>query len=117
MNKLIALTAALLLAATAQAKCLTNDAWTGKDKAMHAAIGGAIGGGVTLATESETAGIVTGAVVAVAKEVWDTKHVGHTCSLQDAVVTTAGAVVGAKLGGWLILPQRGGVVVSFAKEF
>lgn len=117
MNRIIATAATILLAANAQAKCVTNEAWIGKDKAMHAAIGAAIGGGVTVAAESETAGIVAGTVVAFAKEAWDVKRAGHTCSLQDALVTTAGAVIGAKLGGLVIVPQRGGAVVGFAKEF
>ena len=98
----------LALAAAAHA-----DSWTGRDKQMHLAAGAAIAMPVTLATGSTGYGLAAGCGVGVLKEVADTQRAGPTPSVKDAIVTCAGAAIGAQLGGFFIAPRRDGVTIGF----
>lgn len=118
MRYLIAFLLAMLMVSTAaQARCITNDPWTGPDKVKHLGVGFAVGSSVTLATKRPIVGLLSGAGVGIAKEVYDSRRPGHVCSIQDAIVTAAGAAAGAYGTAWVILPQRKGVQVAFAKAF
>lgn len=119
MKHAIILAVAVALSGPAFAgRCTASDAWTGPDKTKHLAAGFSIAAGVTAASGSPRAGFLAGVAVGAAKEVYDARHpAAHTCSLQDFLVTTAGAAAGAAGVGWLLLPKRNGVVVAYAKEF
>lgn len=112
----IVLLAALLASAGAHARCTTRDPWTGPDKAKHLAVGAVAGSAVTLATKRPEIGFLAGTALGIAKEVADSRA-GRVCSLQDAVVTAAGAWAGAYGTALVILPKKDGVHVVFAKAF
>ena len=95
----------------------TNDQWTGADKTKHLGVGFAIGGAVTVMTNRPMYGFVAGTVVGVVKELADSRSAGHHSSLQDAIVTSAGAAMGAYTGGVVITYFRGRAAVSISKEF
>lgn len=111
-----AIGAALILALSAVSDARA-DSWTGADKGLHLAAGAAIALPVTLATSSTTFGAATGCGVGVLKELADKRRPGHVASAKDAVVTCAGALVGAQLGGLFVVPRRDGVTVAFATTF
>ena len=111
MKKLLLPLVLCVAAAAANARCLTNDKWTGPDKVKHFGAGMAIGSGVTLLSRRPDYGFWAGAAAGVLIE---TRGV---CSLQDAVVTAVGAGAGAYGTYWLVLPQRGGLQVAFASRF
>lgn len=108
-----------LVAGTAQAapRCVANDAWTGRDKAMHFKAGLAIGAGVTLATQDPRYGFWAGTAAGALAELKDSRRSNHVCSLQDFAVTAAGAAAGAYGTAWLVLPQKGGLQVAIAARF
>lgn len=108
---------AALVCGPAFAKCTANDAWTGPDKTKHLAGGAVIGSAATLMTKSPERAVVVVAAVAAAKEIADSRSPRHTCSLQDFAVTVAGGAAAAYGTAWLILPQKSGVQVAFAKRF
>ena len=90
-----------LAAGTAQA-----DAWTGPDKQLHFAGGAVVAGAVTLATGRADWGFVASTTVGVVKEVYDMRNRRfHTPSVKDAIVTMAGAAVGAAVVGLVITPS------------
>ena len=93
------------------------DSWTGRDKQMHFAAGAAVALPVTLITRDVSHGIVAGCAVGVAKEIADKYRPGHVASYRDAVVTCAGAAVGAALGGVIVAPAERGVFVGIARSF
>lgn len=111
-----AIGAALILALSAVADAQA-DSWTGRDKQMHIAAGAAIAMPVTLATGHAGYGLAAGCAAGIAKEAADTQRAGHVASWKDAVVTCAGAAIGAQLGGLFIAPRRDGVTVAFATTF
>lgn len=106
-----------LVCGPAFGKCITNDAWTGPDKSKHFAGGMVIGSAATLMTKSPEQGLMATAVIAALKEAADSRSPRHTCSLQDFAVTVVGGAAGAYGTAWLILPQKNGVQVAFAKRF
>ena len=72
------------------------DEWTGRDKTLHLLGGAAIGAAVTAATDDPAYGIASGAVIGLAKELYDTQHrATHTPSAKDLIATVAGAAVGS----------------------
>lgn len=115
--KLIALALVLAAANTHAGPCTASDKWTGPDKTKHFAVGVALGAGGAVVFGNPKAGLLLGAGVGLAKEAWDRGQSNHTCSLQDFAATAAGAAAGAYGAGWLILPQRRGAVVAYAKTF
>jgi uncharacterized protein YfiM (DUF2279 family) len=104
----------LCLPIAAQARCLTNDKWTGEDKAFHEVGGAFIAAGVTAATNKPMWGFLAASAVGVLKEAWDEHHPGHTCSLQDAAVTIAGGAVGAAFTGWALRLERQRVEITYS---
>lgn len=96
----------------------THDQWTGEDKAKHAAAGFVIGASVTAATENVGYGIAAGIIVGAIKEYSDMRQpLKHTSSLQDLLVTAAGAAVGANLAGFVITYSRGRTGVAYSRSF
>lgn len=93
------------------------DSWTGRDKQMHAIAGAAIALPVTLITRDVSHGIVAGCAVGVAKELADKYRPGHVASYRDAIVTCAGAAIGAALGGVIVAPAERGVYIGIARSF
>lgn len=93
------------------------DSWTGRDKQMHFAAGAAIALPVTLATGSTGYGLAAGCGVGVLKEVADKRRPGHVASSKDAIVTCAGAAVGAYLGGVIVAPADRGIYIGIARSF
>ena len=93
------------------------DSCTGRDRQMRLAAGAAIALPVTLATGSTGYGLAAGCGVGVAKELADRDAAGHVASYRDAVVTCAGAAVGAYLGGVIVAPADRGVWVGIARSF
>lgn len=106
----------LLSAASVQARCITNDRWTGPDKVQHLAIGAGISWVGTLHTKDPMKGFYWGAAAGIAKELLDADGSG-TCSLQDAAVTVVGAAIGAYTGGLVVTYLKGRVTVAYATSF
>lgn len=114
MKRLI-ITAALTAFATVAG---ATDSWTGKDKAAHAGGSSALSAGVTAVAGNEFVGIAAALLVGAAKEGYDSKHPDkHTASWKDFAADAAGALIGAKLGGVVIAPDRRGIVVGFQRVF
>lgn len=115
------ITVALLMAISfpaAAGPCNANDAWTGRDKTLHFAAGAAIGSAGTLAFKDPHKGFLLGTGVGLLKEVYDRQHPDqHQCSLQDFVVTAAGAAAGAYGTAWFIAPRKDGVVLGYVGTF
>lgn len=90
------------------------DNWTGQDKTKHFIVGAAIGSGVAIATHNENYGIAAGVAVGALKEFYDSKHPqSHTASIKDFTATAIGAYAGAKIGGFIITPNR----IVYTKTF
>lgn len=103
---------ALALSFSANARCISNDAWTGPDKTKHFAVGAAIGSVGTLVFKDKYDGILAGVAVGLAKEIYDSR--GHgTCSAQDFAVTALGAMAGAYGTAWIVSPKFVGVSINF----
>lgn len=118
MKKLTAIAMALGALQSPAKACLMNDQWVGSDKVKHFVVGAAIGGTVTAATKDEVLGFLSGTVVGFGKEVYDAQHPAiHTCSLQDFLVTAAGAYVGSKGVGYFVVPQKNGFTLVLNKRF
>ena len=93
-----------------------DDRWLGHDKAQHFVGSAALAAGVTAVTRSELTGFAVSVSLGLAKEAFDSRHPGRHCaSLRDLAADVAGAYVGAKGSGWVILPQRGGFTFLFVK--
>lgn len=96
---------ALLIAIALLPALATADEWTGRDKTLHFAVGAAVGGAVTIATDRRDYGIAAGVAVGLAKELYDAQHrATHTPSAKDFVVTALGAVAGSYTG--LVIRHR-----------
>lgn len=120
MRAALTITLALLTASASAAPCTARDAWTGPDKTKHFLAGAALGAAGTVRFGDARSGFLFGAGVGAVKELADMRGWipgSHTCSLQDFVATAAGAAAGAYGTAWLVLPQRGGVVVAYTKTF
>jgi uncharacterized protein YfiM (DUF2279 family) len=101
---------------SAHAGCTRHDLWTGDDKNLHFAAGVVIAAAGTAYTDDPRKGFYLGTAAGVAKEVYDAFDAGE-CSLQDLVVTAAGAAAGAYLGHLYITRVRGKTVVGYAAQF
>ena len=89
----------LLIAIAMLPSLVCADEWTGRDKSLHFAVGAAVGGAVTIATDRRDYGIVAGVAVGLAKELYDSRHrATHTPSAKDFAVTALGAVAGSYTG-------------------
>lgn len=84
----------------------------GNDKAMHLIAGAAVGALTHVATDSKSAGCISGAVVGVGKELFD-KSQGKRFNASDALVTLAGGCIGAQFAGWTFAPGR----VTFSMDW
>lgn len=105
LNRLeIKLLAACVLYA-AVVSCAYADEWTGRDKEIHFVGGAAVAAAVTAATGNEWHGFLAGTGAGLAKEVYDSTGRGQV-SGKDFVVTALGALVGARLTGWTLGPNR-----------
>lgn len=91
-----------------------HDPWTGEDKKLHFA-GGAALAAATFAPamlvgatpfRALLAGFVFSSIVAWAKEGWDSVHPPHQPSVQDAIVTMAGAALATAAAGFLLWMLR-----------
>lgn len=111
MKKLLLSLALCVAAAQASARCLTNDSWTSPDKKKHLAAGLVMGSAGTLLFKDPDKAFVMGVVGSALIET------RGTCTLQDFVVTSVAAGAGAYGTAWLVLPQRGGLQVAFARRF
>lgn len=110
---------ALVLCASpdGRARCISNDAWRGDDKQLHAIVGAAVGAAGAYGTRDPWAGFWLATGVALAKEALDASG-GGTCSAQDAVVTIAAGALGAAAAGWHIrLTERGAAQLAFSRRF
>lgn len=105
-------TAALLIAGTVNAACITNDAWTGPDKNRHFVAGAAIGSVTTLVFKEPKYGFIAGTLAGAFIEIRDARGAG-VCSYQDFAVTALGAAAGAYGTAWIVTPN----FVGFAKKF
>jgi uncharacterized protein YfiM (DUF2279 family) len=113
MKKLIAVVL-FLVNFSCFAACTSQDQWTGPDKKAHFLVGAALGSAGTLVTGDPKHGVLLGAFIGAAKEVYDSRHPeNHTCSMQDFVVTLVGAVAGAYGTKLVIGPRYVGVKLEF----
>lgn len=110
----------LLVTATlsigAAASCRSNDSWRGQDKNQHFVLGGVTGLATTLGTGSRLKGWAAGTAVGALKELSDSSGRGD-CSLQDFLVTSLGAGVGALTGGVLLTYADGKTTVWIARSW
>jgi uncharacterized protein YfiM (DUF2279 family) len=116
MKRVIAALALALFAVFAQAGCRANDRWQGSDKDLHFVAGGLISAAVTMQTGSRWTGFAAGAGAGLVKEALDSTNMGD-CTLQDLLVTVAGAGVGAYLGGLQFSHFQGRTLVSYSRSF
>lgn len=119
MKKQLLFIFCLLLAGGTHGKCLTNDSWTGIDKAAHFGSGAAIGAAGTMLSKGNVwVGIGAGTIVAVAKESYDAGHPqNHTCSVQDAAATIAGSALGAWATKVTLFRRNGVIYAAYKTEF
>ncbi len=96
--------------------CTMHDVWIGDDKNLHFASGVAMSLAATAYTGDPTTGFYLGAAAGAAKEIYDAFD-ARKCSLQDFVLSAAGAAAGAYLGHLYITRVRGGTVVGYAASF
>ena len=109
---------AFSLSAHAYGPVVYNDAWTGKDKGQHFLAGGSVAAVIAAYSGDWRIGAASGCAVGALKEVVDLHTPRHTPSLQDAVVTCFGSVVGAAFGVSLFPVFHGGRTgVVFLKSF
>lgn len=104
-------------AAIAGPKCRSNDAWKGPDKNLHAGVGAFAALAATGATGSPLKGwaYTTGAALAWELAPLVTKR--GDCSLQDLLVSSAGAALGASVGGLSLRYGRGEVQIGYVRQF
>ena len=111
MKLIIAALTLAALALPAQA-----DEWTGPDKTKHFVLSAGLSAAVTVATKNEWAGVGAALAVGIAKEAYDYRHRDRrTPSIKDLIAGAAGGYVGAKLGGLVVILQRGGVSIWLVK--
>lgn len=119
MNKLYAfIFAIILMVGSAQARCISNDAWRGEDKLFHFVAGSTISLAVGSQYRNPSIGFYSGVAAGAIKELHD-MHYYHrnTCSLQDFVVTVIGAGLGSYASKWSIQARDNGLVINFNTEF
>ena len=117
IRALLCLATAVLMSAPALARrCTVHDSWHGPDKTEHLLIGAAAGMAGAFQFESFWHGVAAGALVGVTKEALDATGLG-TCSLQDALVTVAGGVLGAATGGVMLTYSAGKTTVWVVRSF
>ena len=118
--------AGLLAAAPEQANaggrlgsCTTHDKWQGADKRLHVGVGLFAGLAVTAATKNPVKGWAYTTAAAAAWELVPVMlaETGHTCSVQDFIVGSAAAAVGAYGGHLAITYGRGETRVSYSMVF
>lgn len=116
LDRLQAVALLLLCPLSAQAGCLTDDAWHGQDKVFHASMGFAVSTGMTVHTRDPWQGFAWGVGVGAAKEVFDLKV--SQCTFQDFAVTAIGAGLGAVVGNWSlrINPDGKGAAVIYRMD-
>lgn len=107
-----AILSAACLIGSAHARCITNDNWTGPDKAKHFAVGVAIGSSGVLMFNKPRDAFLAGVAIGAAKELIDSSG-GGTCSAQDFAVTALGAAAGAYGTAWIVTPR----FIGFASRF
>ena len=112
MKVVAAFVLALMLSVSADARCISNDAWTGPDKTKHFAVGVAVGSIGTLVFKDKNNAILAGVAVGLAKEIYDSRGNG-TCSTQDFAVTALGAMAGAYGTAYIVSPKFVGVSINF----
>lgn len=95
------------------ATAVRAESWSGQDKELHFAGGAAVSSAVTAATGSESAGLMAGVGVGIAKELADAASRRGTPSWKDAIATALGAYVGTKTTGLLIGPRHITVRIRF----
>ena len=109
---------ALVIATSAHAGMDMNDSWTGSDKARHQSIGAIAGFAVQQYTGSVWKGIAAGFILGAAKEYADSRNpAAHSVSLQDMLMTTAGAAVGAGFGHLVVRYGQGRTTIQYGTEF
>ena len=107
----------LIIAAMTISTAYADD-WTGKDKTQHAIVGAAIGSATTLASGNWMHGCAAATVIGVAKEVYDNQHrQSHTPSTKDAVVTAVAGCLAAKGTSLVVVPTRGGAMLTYKFTF
>jgi len=104
-------------AAVAGPRCRSNDAWRGPDKNLHFGVGGFAALAATGATGDPVKGwaIATGGAL-----LWELAPLAFKrgdCSLQDLLVSSAGAAVGASVGGLSLRYGRGEVQFTYVTKF
>jgi len=115
MTKRLILIAAFL----ASAACQAHDSWTTEDKRAHFALmAGVAAAGTTVAQGNEWAGFGAAVLLGAAKEGYDAFHrPKHDPSWKDFGADVAGAYVGAKVGGLIIMPKGHGFTLSLVRKF
>lgn len=107
-----------MFAVHCSAKCITNDAWHGEDKAIHLALGTGVGMWAAADSGNYWYGVAAATAVAGAKEALDGISGTGTCSLQDFAVTVVGGFVGSAIGVRLaVVHSRNVTTVWMMKEF
>jgi uncharacterized protein YfiM (DUF2279 family) len=111
------LLATLILSASPILSHAQSD-WTGVDKVWHFSSCATISAAVTIATESEVAGISTCLALGALKEAYSINKYGWTDNWQDMFYNALGGYVGAKLGSNFTLAptQNGGFKLTWKKE-
>jgi uncharacterized protein YfiM (DUF2279 family) len=94
---LVAICAAVSCQPAHAGGCTAKDKWSGPDKTLHFGGGAAAGFIGALHNDDYWQGVRVSGYVAVGKEALDALG-GGTCSLQDALATIAGGMIGAGLG-------------------
>lgn len=116
MKKLIIAAALVAASIGANAACRANDRFGGNDKTLHFGGGAVISTLVTVHTADPWKGFYAGAAAGVVKEAVDSTGAGD-CSLQDLIVTVAGAAVGAYTGSVIVTRLQGRTLVAYTKSF
>ena len=113
---LIVVVSMVFSCAPAHSKCRANDSWHGTDKQLHFGGGAVIATLITVHTADPWTGFYTGAGTGLLKEAVDATGAGD-CSLQDFLITTAGAALGAYTGSVIVTRLQGRTLVAYAKTF
>ena len=87
-------------------KLIWDDKWTGHDKTLHFGAGAIVGAAVTAYTDNSTTGTLAGCGVGISKEIYDMTN-NDSGTVQDVIVTCAGAYIGSKLfQGLYLTPNK-----------
>jgi uncharacterized protein YfiM (DUF2279 family) len=105
MKKLLIISL-LVISNNAYAEIIWDDNWTGYDKTLHFGAGAIVGVAVTAYTDDSTTGTLAGCGVGISKEIYDMTNT-DSATVQDAIVTCAGAYIGSKLfQGLYLTPNK-----------